>query len=127
MHRDWFFDGANVFVEIYSDRVKVISSGELPKGMALANLGRRSVRRNALVSDLPHRIGFIEKAGTCIHRIRNEARELQCPDPVFDADSFVTVTFRPNPEVRAGVEGGGAATEVTTDATTRKSSTRPLD
>ena len=44
MHRGWFFDGANVIMEIYSDRVKVTSSGELPKGVTLADLGRRSVR-----------------------------------------------------------------------------------
>ena len=25
MHRDWFFEGANVFVEIYANRIEVIS------------------------------------------------------------------------------------------------------
>ena len=48
-----------------------------------------------------HRIGFIEKAGTGIRRIRDEARELYCPEPEFEANGFVTVIFRPNPEVRA--------------------------
>ncbi|MFH0900358.1 MAG: hypothetical protein V2A73_06995 [Pseudomonadota bacterium] len=32
--------------------------------MLLADLGRMSIRRNALIADLLHRIGFIEKAGT---------------------------------------------------------------
>ena len=100
MHRDWYFDGANVFVEIYTDRIEVSSPGSLPKGLTLADLGRKSIRRNALVADLLHRIGFIEKAGTGIRRIRDEARELDCPEPEFEADSFVTVTFRPNPSVR---------------------------
>ena len=49
-------------------------------------------------------IGFIEKAGIGIRRIRDEASELSCPEPEFRAGSFMTVTFRPNPEVRA--EGG---------------------
>jgi len=31
MHRDWFVDGANVFVEIYTDRIEVISPGGLPR------------------------------------------------------------------------------------------------
>ena len=102
MHRDWFFDGANVFVEIYTDRIEVIIPGSLPRELTLAELGRRSIRQNAMVSDLLHRLGFIEKkAGTGIHRIRDEARELACPDPEFESDSFVTVTFRPNPAVRA--------------------------
>ena len=100
MHRDWFFEGANVFVGIYTDRIEVSSPGGLPKGLTLADLGYRSIRRNPLISDLLHRIGFIEKAGTGIRCIRDEARELDCPEPEFEAGSFVTVTFRPNPEVR---------------------------
>ena len=104
MHRDWFFDGANVFVEIYTDRIEVSSPGSLPKGLTLSNLGRKSVRRNALVSDLLHHINFVEKAGTGIRRIRDEARAQDCPEPQFEANSFVTVTFRPNPEVRAEAE-----------------------
>ena len=44
MHRDWFFDGANVFVEIYTDRIEVASPGSLPKGLTLADLGRKSVQ-----------------------------------------------------------------------------------
>ena len=104
MHRDWFFDGANVFVEIYTNRIEVISPGSLPKGLTLADLGRKSVRRNALVADLLHRIDFVEKAGTGIRRIRDEARAQDCPEPQFEANSFVTVTFRPNPEVRAEAE-----------------------
>jgi len=101
MHRDWFIEGANVFVEIYTDRIEVVSPGGLPKGMTLADLGTKSVRRNALIADLLHRIGFIEKAGTGIKRIRNEAREGGYPEPVWEANGFTTVIFRPNPEVRA--------------------------
>ena len=120
MHRDWFFDGANVFVEVYTDRIEVSSPGGLPKGLTLADLGHRSIRRNALIADLLHRIGFIEKAGTGIRRIRDVASEMNCPEPEFRAGSFMTVIFRPNPEVRA--EGGdrlagGVAPEVTPEVT----------
>ena len=108
MHRDWFFDGANVFVEVYTDRIEVSSPGGLPKGLTLADLGHRSIRRNALIADLLHRIGFIEKAGTGIRRIRDEARESNCPEPEFEAGRFMTVTFRPNPEVRAEGDDGSA-------------------
>lgn len=57
-----------------------------------------------------HRIDFIEKAGTGIKRIRDEAREQGCPEPIFDETGFVTGTFRPNPQVRAqagSLEAGG--------------------
>ncbi|GAB4232732.1 MAG: helix-turn-helix domain-containing protein [Deltaproteobacteria bacterium] len=113
MHRDWFLEGANVFVEIYTDRIEVVSPGRLPKGMTLADLGTKSVRRNALIADLLHRIGYIEKAGTGIKRIRDEARDGGYPEPVWEANGFVTTVFRPNPEVRAAAEAqaGGEAQE----------------
>jgi len=101
MHRDWFMEGANVFVEIYTDRIEVSSPGSLPKGMKLSDLGHKSIRRNTLIADLLHRIDFIEKAGTGIKRIRDEARAQGCPEPVFEETGFVTATFFPTPEVRA--------------------------
>ena len=33
MHRDWFLEGVNVFVEIYTDRIEILSPGSLPKGL----------------------------------------------------------------------------------------------
>ncbi|MFH1123939.1 MAG: ATP-binding protein [Pseudomonadota bacterium] len=95
MHRDWFMDGANVFVEIYADRIEVSSPGGLPKGMLPSDLGRKSVRRNALIADLLHRISFIEKAGTGIKRMREEAEMHGSPAPVFEASGFFTAIFRP--------------------------------
>ncbi|MBE3038268.1 MAG: hypothetical protein IMZ62_05605, partial [Chloroflexi bacterium] len=55
------------------------------------------------VKILLHRIDFIEKAGTGIKRIRDEARVQGCPEPLFEETGFVTATFFPNPEVRAQV------------------------
>jgi ATP-dependent DNA helicase RecG len=104
MHRDYWEMGANVFVEIYSDRVEVSNPGGLPKGMVAADLGRKSVRRNPVVADLLHRIAFIEKAGTGIKRMRDEARDQGCAEPVFEVTGFFTATFFPNPEVRASAD-----------------------
>jgi ATP-dependent DNA helicase RecG len=103
MHRDWFNEGANVFVEIYADRIEVSSPGGLPKGMRPADLGHKSVRRNSLIADLLHRISFIEKAGTGINRMRDAAREQGCPEPAFTENGFFTAVFFPNPEVKAQV------------------------
>ncbi|MDQ1270032.1 MAG: ATP-dependent helicase RecG [Thermodesulfobacteriota bacterium] len=95
MHRDWFIEGANVFVEIFSDRIEVSSPGGLPKGMLLKDLGHKSVRRNALIADLLHRIAFIEKAGTGILRMRDSARAEGYPEPAFIETGFFSVMFRP--------------------------------
>ncbi len=99
MHRDWFIEGANVFVEIFSDRIEVSSPGGLPKGMLLKDLGHKSIRRNALIADLLHRIAFIEKAGTGILRMRDGARAEGYPEPEFSETGFFSVVFRPIPAV----------------------------
>lgn len=80
--------------------------------MKLADLGRKSIRRNALIADLLHRIEFIEKAGTGIKRIRDEAHAQGCPEPQFEEAGFFTATFYPNPEVRSRLAApSGTATE----------------
>jgi ATP-dependent DNA helicase RecG len=107
MHRDWFNEGANVFVEIYADRIEISNPGGLPGGMLPSDLGRKSVRRNPLIADLLHRIEFIEKAGTGIKRIRDEVKKHGSPEPVFEATGFFTAIFRPlktrTPEVTGEV------------------------
>ena len=97
MHRDYFEGGANVFVEVYSDRIEISNPGGLPKGLAPADFGTTSIRRNLLVADLLHRIGYIEKAGTGIRRMREGAERHGCPEPQFKATGFFTAVFRPRP------------------------------
>jgi len=99
MHRDYFEAGANVFVEIYDDRIKVSNPGGLPKGLSKEELGTRSVRRNPLIADLLHRIALIEKAGTGIRRMIEDARKHKCPEPKFTVNGFFTATFWPNVEI----------------------------
>jgi len=99
MHRDYFEAGANVFVEIYDDRIEISNPGGLPKGLNKEELGTRSVRRNPLIADLLHRIAFIEKAGTGIRRMIEDARKHKCPEPKFKVNGFFTATFWPNVEI----------------------------
>lgn len=99
MHRDYFEAGANVFVEIYDDRVEISNPGGLPKGLSKEELGTRSVRRNPLIADLLHRIALIEKAGTGIRRMIEDARKHKCPEPRFGVNGFFTATFWPNVEI----------------------------
>ena len=95
MHRDWFNEGSNVFVEISADHIAISNPGGLPPGMQQSDLGHRSVRRNPIIADLFHRIGFIEKAGTGIRRMREGAREMGYPEPEFNVDGFFSVIFYP--------------------------------
>ena len=62
-----------------------------------------------MIADLLHRIDFIEKAGTGIRRIREEARAGGYPEPKFEETGFVTAIFWPNPDVRAQAASRDAA------------------
>lgn len=117
MHRDYFEAGANVFVEIYANRIEISNPGGLPKGLSREELGTRSVRRNPLIADLLHRIALIEKAGTGIRRMIEDARKHKCPEPKFKVNGFFTATFSPNVEIARKIteQVGGQVTEQVTE------------
>ena len=54
---------------------------------------------NPLIADLLHRIALIEKAGTGIRRMIEDARKHKCPEPKFTVNGFFTATFWPTREI----------------------------
>ncbi|MFC1596203.1 ATP-binding protein [Candidatus Margulisiibacteriota bacterium] len=93
MHRDYHIRGGRVSIEIYRDRVEISSPGGLPKGMRLRDLGKKSIPRNALIADMFHRLGEVEKAGSGIKRIREEMKKAGLPNPKYEITGFCTVVF----------------------------------
>lgn len=94
MHRDYFESGANVFVSIFDDRLEVYNPGGLPKGLAKEDFGRKCVRRNPLIADLLHRIGYVEKAGTGVARMKSAMKNRGLLEPKIEVTSFFTIIFR---------------------------------
>lgn len=92
-HRDYFEKGANVMVEIYDDRVEITNPGGLPKTLKPEDFGKKSVCRNSVIASLLLRSEYIEKMGTGISRIKEALKETNCPAPVFEFDTFFTMTF----------------------------------
>ncbi len=93
MHRDYFEKGANVFVNIFDDRLEVYNPGGLPKGLDKKDFGKKGVRRNPLIADLLHRVGYVEKAGTGILRMKKIMEKRGLPKPEIEITSFFTITF----------------------------------
>lgn len=94
-HRDYLHDGANVTVEIYTDRVEISNMGTLPKGLDKKDFGKKSVPRNRLVADLMHRAKYIERFGMGIGKIKRLVKNADLPAVKFDySGNFFTVTFR---------------------------------
>jgi ATP-dependent DNA helicase RecG len=91
IHRDYFEEGARVMVEIFDDRVEISNPGELL--LDKKDLGRRSVARNPVIFDVFHRLGLIEKVGSGIGRILNQAHE-RGVEVDFDLNRFFTIIFK---------------------------------
>lgn len=70
IHKD-YFQNSPVQINICPDRVEIVNPGRLafPEG----ELGKKSFRRNPILVDLIHRLGFVEKAGSGINRIKDLA------------------------------------------------------
>ncbi len=93
-HRDYFVRGANILVEIFSDRVEITNPGGLVNGLTMDDLGKRSLSRNNLLFGLMQRMDLIEKVGSGILRMRNAMNEYGLKGPRFDVnDNWFTIIY----------------------------------
>ena len=105
IHRDYHFNGANVSVEIFRDRVEISDPGKLPPGMKPEYFGKKSVRRNKLLADLFHRIGEVERIGTGILRIERSLKEAGALPMRFEFGNFCTAIFPRSTEYNRKLSG----------------------
>lgn len=72
IHRDYSRRGNNR-IEIFEDRIEVVSIGSLPLGISAKEFldGNFSNARNRILANIFYRIKLIEKLGTGIRRIKN--------------------------------------------------------
>ncbi|MBA3046686.1 MAG: winged helix-turn-helix transcriptional regulator [Euryarchaeota archaeon] len=120
-HRDYFVTGANILVEIFSDRVMITNPGGLVKGLRKEDLGKKSLSRNNLLFGLMQRMDLVEKAGTGILRM-NLAMEkygLKKPEIETDDNWFTIVFKRPNPQ-RKNMKTRKGPSEETSEETSNK-------
>ena len=92
-HRLYTEEGARVMIEIYDDRVSIVSPGGIPKGITQENFGKRSIARNPVIADLLRRTHYIEKAGTGIGRMKELMDKAGLREPQFKYDDFFEVNF----------------------------------
>ena len=95
MHRDYYYDGSHVYVHIFSDRLEIENPGGLAAGLTMAELGKRSVRRNRSIADLLYRAKFIERIGSGIQRMKRSLAQNGNPPMEVSATNFFVVKFYP--------------------------------
>lgn len=92
VHRDYTREVA-VRVEVFSDRIEIVSPGSLPVGLSVEEYeeGSVSLVRNRIVADLFRRLGIIEKFGTGVIRIKEYYRDLPIKPSFVIYENSVTV------------------------------------
>jgi ATP-dependent DNA helicase RecG len=96
-HRNYFEHGSRIMVEIFDDRVDIVSPGGVCKGITPENFGTISITRNPLVQSMFYRMDYIEQMGTSIMRMREATKEADVAEPKFELENFFRVTFKRTP------------------------------
>lgn len=95
VHRD-YMRNVDAKVEVYSDRVEIISPGGLPIGVTEEDYldGRISIPRNRIVADIFLRLKIIEKLATGIKRIKEYYQDYDVK-PIFRVTENVIIVVLP--------------------------------
>ena len=97
IHRDYANYGSEVHIDIYDDRLEVVSPGGMfDGGMPIQERGNPravgSSRRNPIVADIFNRLNYAERRGSGIGKIL-DAYDLSLANPCGRKPSFVSDTF----------------------------------
>ena len=79
MHRDYSVIGSEVHVDMFDNRLEIYSPGGMPDGTLIQEQdieGVPSTRRNPIISEIFHRLDFVERRGSGLKKIRNETANL---------------------------------------------------
>lgn len=107
VHRDYDSIESFVRINIYANRLEIINSGRLPKGLSIQELinSHVSIIRNPDIANACQQARYIEMAGSGIPRIIESCRKNGSATPIWTSDdSTVTLTF---PNVYHNKKGTG--------------------
>lgn len=95
-HRDYSNVGGSTGIAIYDDRVEIINTGKLPKGIDINNLTspHKSIPNNPLIANVLYRRKMLESWGRGLDLIYSECKRVGLPIPTLsDNQGEVVVTF----------------------------------
>ena len=102
IHRDYTVMGSEVHLDIYDDRLAIISPGGMYNGQKVQDLSIEEIssdRRNPILADVMAQLDYMEKRGSGLKRICNETKALdgyrEYLKPLFksSASQFMTIIY----------------------------------
>lgn len=103
IHRDYQLTGAEIHVDMYDDRMEIVSPGGMLSGGRIQDMDLHrvpSMRRNEIISDLFGRLRYMDRRGSGISRILNSYLEF-VEQPRFYSDAMSFSVILPNRSVAA--------------------------
>lgn len=98
IHRDYQIRGSEVHVDMFDDRIEVMSPGGMMNGSRIQDLNLKkvpSMRRNEIISDFFSRLHYMDRRGSGIQRIL-ESYENFVEQPDFYSDDTIFWVTLPN-------------------------------
>ncbi len=104
VHRNYILE-ADIRVEIYDNRIEIISPGGLPIGITEAEYldGRISISRNKIIADVFLRLGIIERLATGIRRIKEYYKDYKNKPQFSILENSITVIL---PNISTEIDQG---------------------
>jgi ATP-dependent DNA helicase RecG len=97
-HRSYSFGGDHVRVELFEDRLEVISPGRLPGLVRLDNIRNTRFARNPRIARALSDLGYGRELGEGVKRMFEEMSRAGLPDPVYaEGPAWVRVTLLADP------------------------------
>jgi len=89
-HRNYLVPG-EIIIEVRKDSIEIKNPGGFPPGVSPDKPFHAP--RNEVLCNVFFRLGFVEKFGVGIQRIRRWCREYGLDDPIFYTDGFTSIKF----------------------------------
>ena len=96
IHRDYQILGSEIHIDMYDDRLEVISPGGMIDGTQIQNLeiGKvPSMRRNTIISDIFSRLHYMDRRGSGLSRIMESYKNFVKKPKFLSDESSFTVIF----------------------------------
>lgn len=92
VHRDYMIQGSEIHVDMYDDRLEIVSPGGMPDGKLIQNLNIEdvaSIRRNPIICDIFSRLRLMERRGSGLRKIIDQYPEEAAPSFRSTEQSFI--------------------------------------